>query len=89
MKEVSITEGKRDFTSLLTLSEKGELITLMRRKKPVAVIVPHSEYKRIKKIMNYFAMKAISEELRNGTPALSAILEESRKILENRNVDDR
>ncbi|GEM_PF-619703 len=87
MKEVSISEGKRDFTSLLSLSEKGESITVMRRKKPVAVIVPHCEYLKIKKIMHYFTMKEISEELKGGAPSLTDILEESRKMLENRHVD--
>ncbi|MGV8120525.1 MAG: type II toxin-antitoxin system Phd/YefM family antitoxin [Candidatus Xenobiia bacterium LiM19] len=87
MKEVSISEGKRDFTALLSLSEKGESITVVKRKRPVAVIVPHGEYQKMMKILHYLNMKEISEELKGGSPPLAEILDESRRELENGNAD--
>ncbi|MDQ7826040.1 MAG: type II toxin-antitoxin system Phd/YefM family antitoxin [Candidatus Eremiobacteraeota bacterium] len=89
MKEVSVTEGKKHFTSLIALTEKGELIKVLKRKKPVAVLLPHREYRKIKKIMSYISMKTLAEELKGGAPALSSLIEESRKMLESRHDDGR
>jgi prevent-host-death family protein len=89
VKDVSVTEGKKNFTSLIALSEKGELIRVMKRNKPVAIIVPHHEYYRIRKILNYVTMKSIADELKGGAPAVSALLEESRQSLEARHDDGR
>jgi len=87
MKEVSVTEGKKHFTSLLALSEKGELFTVMKRNKPIAVVLPIQEYSRIRKVLNYMTMKSISEEIKRGEPSISMLLEESRRILEDRHDD--
>ncbi len=88
MKSISVSEGKRDFTALIAMSEKGESILVHKRKKPLAVIVPLEEYNRLKKLQSYLKMIEISTELEGSGPSISEILYESREMLEAPDEDD-
>lgn len=81
MKWMSVTDGKRDFTSLIRLTEKGEFIGIRRRKKPVAVIIPPVEYDKIRKVQAFLRMMELSEELSGGKPSIREIYEESRRMM--------
>ena len=48
---VSITEGKKDFTKIIRASEeKKQKIIVSRRGNPVAIILPYEEYSKSRKI---------------------------------------
>jgi prevent-host-death family protein len=81
MKWTSVTEGKRDFTCLVGLAEKGESIGIRRRKKPVAVLIPPLEYDRLRKVQAFLKMIELSQELSGGRPSIQEIYEESRRMM--------
>lgn len=48
--DFSIAEGKKNFSKIIKASEeKKEAITISRRGKPVAMIVPYEEYHKSRK----------------------------------------
>ena len=48
---ISISEGKRDFTKIIRASEQKKQKTIIsRRGNPVAIILPYEEYKKNRKV---------------------------------------
>ncbi|MFW6132131.1 MAG: type II toxin-antitoxin system Phd/YefM family antitoxin [Candidatus Aminicenantaceae bacterium] len=82
---VSIAEGKKHFSRLLQkAAEKKEEITITKRGKPVAVLVPYEEYKQSRKLnacrkireaRKYFARAGIKAE---------EVYKQSKKQLEDK-----
>lgn len=85
MTNVTIAEGKKNFSRLITTSmEKKEEILVTRRGRPVAVIIPYEQYQHSRKMEGYKKiMEARERFLKTGIKARS-IFKESKKQLADR-----
>lgn len=80
-KSVAISEGKNNFTKLL--KDIKEDIIIKNRNIPVAVILPYSEYVKIKRLRSYAKMVEISDKLsKKGIHAMK-LYETSKKEMHN------
>ncbi|MBI4837790.1 MAG: type II toxin-antitoxin system Phd/YefM family antitoxin [Nitrospirae bacterium] len=85
-KNVTIVDGKKDFTSLIKNAvAKNEDIVITRHGKPVAALLPYKEYTDLKKLRTYLKMLEFSSELRKTGIKAKDVFKESRKELESRN----
>ena len=82
-RSVKCSEAKRNFSRLIEdIHKKKEEIIVIKRSKPVAVIVPYEEYKHSKRVEGYSRiMKARAAFLKAGVDA-DEIYRESKKQLE-------
>jgi prevent-host-death family protein len=85
MTNVTIAEGKKNFSRLISTSlEKKEGIVVTRRGRPVAVIIPYDQYQLSRKMEGYKKiMEAREMFLKTGMKARS-IFKESKQQLEIR-----
>lgn len=64
MKQISIADGKKEFTRWVKETEDfGEEIVFTKRKKPVAALLSVKEYLLLKRVKSYIKMKELSKEL--------------------------
>jgi len=83
--EISIAQGKRDFTKILRNSlESGENIILTKRGKPTAVIIPFEDYRKMKKMMQFTELVDLRAKFAKSGLSASIIYEKSRRMLEKR-----
>jgi prevent-host-death family protein len=82
---VSVAEGKKGFSRLIQGAlDKKEKITITKRGKPVAVIIPYDEYQRSSRLEAYKkVMEAREVFLKAGLKARD-VYKESKKQLEER-----
>lgn len=64
MDEVGIYEGKTHFAELVSRAERGERITITKRGRPVAELVPAQQRRREDSIAAWDRLMALREELR-------------------------
>lgn len=85
MTNVTIAEGKKNFSRLINASlETKEEILVTRRGRPVAVIIPYEQYQISKKMEGFKKIMAARQVfLKTGINARS-IFRESKQQLENR-----
>ena len=85
MTNVTIAEGKKNFSRLISTSlETDEEILVTRHGRPVAVIIPYERYQRSRKAWGYKKiLEAREAYLKTGIKAQD-IYRESKQVLENR-----
>ncbi len=82
---VSIAEGKKGFSRLIQGAlEKNERVIITKRRKPVAVIIPYSEYERSKKFEGYKQIMEAREAFLKTRVKAKYVYKESKKQLEDR-----
>ncbi len=87
IKKVTISDGKREFTSLIKESvTKDEDIVITKRGEPVAVLLPYKEYTDLKKLKTYLKMLELSSEIQKTRIKAKDIYETSKKELEKRGL---
>ncbi len=80
---VSITEGKKDFTKIIRASEvKKQKIIVSRRGNPVAIIIPYDEYEITRKAEALRKIKETRAIYRQSQTKADEVYGISRKELE-------
>ncbi len=86
-KFVTISDGKKDFTSLIKKSvAKNEDIVITKRGQPVAALLPYKEYTNLRKLRTYLKMLEISTEIQKTGIKANDVYAASRKELEERKL---
>jgi prevent-host-death family protein len=82
---VSIAEGKKEFSRLIqdAENEKKEYI-VTKRGKPVAAILPYTEYKKAKRTEAYRKIMAAREIFSDKNISVEDVIQESKKQLEKK-----
>ncbi len=87
IKNVTISDGEKEFTSLIKESiTKDEDIVITKRGEPVAVLLSYKEYTDLKKLKTYLKMLDFSSEVQKTSIKAKDIYETSRKELEKRGL---
>jgi len=84
MPEISVSEAKRSFTSLLKKVQEGEVTIITRRGKPVGAVIGFREYQELRKLRAYDAVLRLSKELADCGITASELHERSRRELEEK-----
>jgi prevent-host-death family protein len=85
MTNVTIAEGKKNFSRLINESlEKEEEILVTRRGRPVVVIIPYEQYQRSRKRQGYEKIMEVKKEFEKSGIAADKIFKESKRQLEKR-----
>jgi len=84
MREISVSEAKRDLTALLKKVQDGEAAIITRRGKPVGAVMGFREYQKLKKLRAYDAVLQLSQELADCGITASELYEQSRRELEEK-----
>jgi len=87
MKEssVSVVEGKKHFSHLLKkASEEKKEITITKRGKPVAVLVPYKEYKKHQRLNAYKKIKEARKHFTRAGIGAEDTYKRSKKQLEEK-----
>lgn len=82
---VSIAEGKKNFTKIIRASEeKKQRIIVSRRGNPVAVIIPYEEYQKSRKKEALKEIKEARAIYRRSAISAEEVYEISKKQLEGK-----
>ena len=82
---VSITEGKKNFTKIIRASEeKKQKIIVSRRGNPVAIILPYEEYQKSRKREALEKIKEARAIYRQSGLSAEEVYEISKNDLENK-----
>jgi len=85
MTNVTIAEGKKNFSRLINASrENNEEILVTRRGRPVAVIIPYEQYQLSRKMEGYKKIMEAREAFMKTGGKAQSIFRESKQQLENR-----
>ncbi len=86
-KIVTISDGKKDFTSLVKESvAKNEEIIITKRGQPVAALLSYKEYTDLRKLKTYLKMLEISTEMHKTGIKAKDVYAASKKELEERRL---
>ena len=86
-KIVTISDGKKDFTSLIKESvAKNEDIVITKRGHPVAALLPYKEYTDLKKLRTYLKMLEISKKMQKTGIKAKDVYAASKRELEGRGL---
>ena len=82
---VSVAKGKKNFSQLLKkASEEKEEITITKRGKPVAVLVPYKEYKKNQRLNAYQKIKEARKHFTRAGIGAEDTYKRSKKQLEEK-----
>ena len=82
---VSISEGKKDFTKIVRASEQKKQKTIIsRRGNPVAIILPYEEYEKTRKIEALQKIKEVRAIYSKSGIKADKVYEISKNELEER-----
>jgi prevent-host-death family protein len=82
---VSVTEGKKGFSRFIQRAlDKREKITITKRGKPVAVIIPYDEYQRSRRLEAYKKIMEAREVFLKAGLKAREVYKESKKQLGKR-----
>jgi len=84
MREISVSEAKRDFTSILKRIQEGEAAIITKRGKPVGAMIDFQEYQKLRKLGAYNAVLKLSQELVDCGITATELYEQSRRELEEK-----
>jgi len=86
MRSVSVAEGRRRLAELIREAEAGRSVTILRRGRPVAVLVSAGTYGRLERAAAYLGALEISERLaaQPGVPNALEVARAAREELEER-----
>lgn len=84
-KTITISEGKKGFTSIVKESALNqEEIVITKRGHPVAALLSYKEYLDYKKLRTYLKMLEISTAMKNAGIKAADVYKASKKELEER-----
>ena len=85
MTNVTIAEGKKNFSKLISAStENKEEILVTRRGRPVAVIIPYEQYQYSRKMEGYKKIMEARERFLKTEVTARSIFKELKRQLEDR-----
>jgi prevent-host-death family protein len=85
MTTISIAEGKRDFSRLIQRTvQSNEEIVITRRGKPMAVIISHDQFQRLRKLEGYRRVMQARERFISKGIRADKVYRESKALLEKR-----
>ena len=84
MREISVSQAKRELTSILKRIQEGEATIITRRGKPVGAMMAFQEYQKLKKLGAYNAVLKLSQELADCGITATELYEQSRRELEEK-----
>jgi prevent-host-death family protein len=82
--DISIAEAHNRLSHWLRQVEKGKIVRITRRGKPVGVIIDPAEYERLRQVQAYLEMVSISRTLRDSEVTAEDLYRASRDELEER-----
>jgi prevent-host-death family protein len=82
MKSVGIAEGKKSFSRLIRdAADKKEEVLIIKRGKPVAVIVPYEKYMKNEKLEGFKSIMEVRDAfLKTGLSATDIYLESREQL---------
>lgn len=82
MRKMSVSEAKRDFTSVLKTVQEGEATIITRRGKPVGVMMDFQEFQKLRKLAAYNSLLQLSQDLSDCGTTATELYQQSRRELE-------
>ena len=82
MREVSVSEANKDFTSILKSVQEGETAIITRRGKPVGAMMDFREFQKLRKIGAYNSLLQLSQDLSDCGMTATELYDQSRRELE-------
>jgi prevent-host-death family protein len=82
--DISIAEAHNRLSHWLKQVEKGKIIRVTRRGKPVGVIIDPDEYAKLRQVQAYLEMVSLSRVLRKSDLTASELYQAGRDELERR-----
>ena len=82
MREMSVSEAKKDFTSVLKTVQQGEAAIITRRGKPVGAMMDYREFQRLRKLAAYNSLFQLSHDLSDCGITAAELYKQSRHELE-------
>jgi prevent-host-death family protein len=82
--DISIAEAHNRLSHWLKQVEKGEIIRITKRGKPVGVIIDPDEYEKLRQVQAYLEMKSLARVLRESDLIASELYQAGRDELEKR-----
>jgi prevent-host-death family protein len=85
MTTISIAEGKKDFSRLVQQTiQNNEEIVITRRGKPMAVLISHDQFQRLRKLEGYRRIIQARERFVSKGIRADEVYAESKELLEKR-----
>ncbi len=82
MHEVSVSDAKKGFTSLLKRVQQGEITIITRRGKPVGAMMDFQEYQKLRRLRAYSSIRQLSQDLSDCGITATELHRISRRELE-------
>lgn len=82
MQVINVSQAKKGFLELVRRAEGQESVVIEKKGKPVAAILPYSEYLNLNRVRSYLAMQEISRGMGDSGITAREIYRESRQELE-------
>ena len=82
--DISIAEAHNRLSHWLKQVEKGKIIRITKRGKPVGVIIDPDEYEKLRQVQAYLEMKSLARVLRESGLTASELYQAGRDELEKR-----
>lgn len=82
MREMSVSEAKKGFTSILKSVEEGQTAIITRRGEPVGAMIGFEEFQNLRKLRAYKSVLDLSLELSDCGITAAELYRQSRRELE-------
>ena len=82
--DISVAEAHNRLSHWLKQVEKGEVVRITRRGKPVGVIIDSGEYENLRRVQAYLEMLSLSRTLRETGVTAEELYRASRDELEHK-----
>ena len=82
MREMSVSEAKKGFTSILKSVEEGQTAIITRRGEPVGAMIGFEEFQNLRKLRAYKSVLDLSLELSDCGITAAELYQQSRRELE-------
>lgn len=82
--DISIAEAHNRLSHWLKQVEKGKIVRITKRGKPVGVIIDPDEYEKLRQVQAYLEMKSLARVLRESDLTASELYQTGRDELEKR-----
>lgn len=82
MREMSVSDAKRDFTNVVKTVQEGEATIITKRGKPVGAMMDFQEFQKLRKLAAYNSLLQLSEDLSDCGTTATDLYQQSRRELE-------
>jgi prevent-host-death family protein len=82
--DISIAEAHNRLSHWLKQVEKGKIVRITNRGKPVGVIIDPDEYEQLRQVQAYLEMLSLAHALRDSDLTASELYQAGRNELEQR-----